>query len=543
MTMRRGVLLLAIALSMASCRQSPKKALKAIASRGIAFAPSSLIQSAFDGDAETVGLFLRAGMDPNVVSEIGSIPGKITPLAAASAGCHADVVRALLAKGANANAKTQGGDTTLTLAARACAEKPEAEARGVIELLLDAGADLKARGRGYDSTLAIAIAAGNVPFVKIFMERKGIVDGHEQGALMDEPPATISAFNDRRREVRRLLLAYLAAQAKGATSLTPAEARKRIAGLGLRVERDGFHAAVHAGNVEALQLFFATGLDPIALGWLRDAAWSGKIHRNSVEFLAARGSAAATLVLPAAVEHGDLALVRKVLAHGADARAQGLKDQFPLAVAASKNWAEAVVLLLAAGADPNPPISPSPLALACAASGGRDDDRAARALIQRGADVDRRDSSGLTPAVHAARALGVANLRALIESGANLGIRGYQHENVLREALNRRDDAAAQTATLELLLRTAGAWPPTVKLEQIRHDLGSASMGGYRFDEPTMRARMHVGSPDEMTVNQLTWRLGLASTLLSEIEVAVSGRRVGVMRFDLPNGWHFEASP
>lgn len=80
------------------------------------------------GDSESVSLLLAAGADPNSVTaavpELGSNrnlrrpDGEDTPLLAAALGGHLDVMRQLVAAGANVTARTQDGATLLMQAVR-----------------------------------------------------------------------------------------------------------------------------------------------------------------------------------------------------------------------------------------------------------------------------------------------------------------------------------------------------------------------------------------------------------------------------------------
>ena len=72
---------------------------------------SSLTEAAMQGDTEKVQALLAKGADVNAKANNGA-----TALIAAAWGGHSDTVQALLAKGADVKAKTNGGGTALMMA-------------------------------------------------------------------------------------------------------------------------------------------------------------------------------------------------------------------------------------------------------------------------------------------------------------------------------------------------------------------------------------------------------------------------------------------
>jgi len=87
--------------------------------------------AAQDGDVEAVTGLLNDGHQPNVFDELGK-----TPLHYAAEGAHLDVMRLLLASGADVNAHDERviGNTALGEVASNCSFE-------VAKLLIDAGAD------------------------------------------------------------------------------------------------------------------------------------------------------------------------------------------------------------------------------------------------------------------------------------------------------------------------------------------------------------------------------------------------------------------
>jgi uncharacterized protein len=104
--------------------------------------------AAYEGDAHTAGLLLRAGAHPNVATDTG-----MTPLLLACEAGNADLVEALLRAGADANQTLGGAETPLMMAARTGSVP-------VLKLLLARGVSVDAREvkRG---TTALMWAADN----------------------------------------------------------------------------------------------------------------------------------------------------------------------------------------------------------------------------------------------------------------------------------------------------------------------------------------------------------------------------------------------
>lgn len=82
-----------------ACGQDQESALKRLRDQGIAYNQASFVERAGNGDAQTVKLFLQAGMDVNARDAKGR-----TPLRAAAAAGHTDVVKSLLEHNAAVNA-------------------------------------------------------------------------------------------------------------------------------------------------------------------------------------------------------------------------------------------------------------------------------------------------------------------------------------------------------------------------------------------------------------------------------------------------------
>jgi len=137
-----------------------------------------------------------------------------------------------------------------------------------------------------------------------------------------------------------------------------------------------------------------------------------------------------------AARTGDLETVRRLAAEGVDLDAENA-DRLPaIAYAAANGHLDVLRLLLEKGADPNRASSESgSTALHLAAQFGRTD--CAGALLEAGAEIDRRDQLGMTPLIKAAYSLQVGMVRFLLGKGADPAVRDARKETAL-EAVKRR---------------------------------------------------------------------------------------------------------
>ncbi|MFJ2029853.1 ankyrin repeat domain-containing protein [Streptosporangium sp. NPDC087985] len=126
-----------------------------------------------------------------------------------------------------------------------------------------------------------------------------------------------------------------------------------------------------------------------------------------------------TTALYRASTDGRVAIVRALLAAGADPnRSSGGEDEgLPLSGAAAWNHAEVVEALLAAGAEPSRRESGGWTALLWAAANGQAD--ALKVLLDAGADAEETNESGETALTLATRRGALGAVRALLEAGAD----------------------------------------------------------------------------------------------------------------------------
>ncbi len=158
----------------------------------VAPAPGALAEAAMRGDAAAVSALLGRGVDANAAQGDG-----MTALHWAADKDHADIAKALLARGANVRATTRlGAYTPLHLAAR----------RGhaaVAALLLEGGADPNATATTGVTALHLAAGAGSRPLVDALLAKGATVDAREP--QWNQTPLMFAAAAGRTDVVRTLV--------------------------------------------------------------------------------------------------------------------------------------------------------------------------------------------------------------------------------------------------------------------------------------------------------------------------------------------------
>lgn len=135
---------------------------------------STLLYSAYQGDAELVQKLLDAGADPNLGNEYGTFP-----LAEAIQEGNIDVIRLLLEHEANPNQGNLEGETALMIAARS-------GHMAAAELLLEHGADVNAKeGWGGQNALMWAAAQSQPDMMQLLITHGADLNAHGTARLWD----------------------------------------------------------------------------------------------------------------------------------------------------------------------------------------------------------------------------------------------------------------------------------------------------------------------------------------------------------------------
>ncbi|MEN6333061.1 MAG: serpin family protein [Phycisphaerales bacterium] len=373
-----------------------------------------------------------------------------------------DVARALLAHGADVNAKDEDGDTPLH------ASLSHWSGAGIAEMLVLAGADVGAKNNEGKTPLHLAVVnyyayAVNavtsqdpnrysteeavrgieLPFamkmVKLLVDKGADVKAVDSGG---GTPLHEAAGAGREEIVRFLVdkgADVNAVDSDGGTPLSDAAGWgsdgvvRFLLEKGARTDGDigatAVHQAAEFGHPAVLRLLIARGAPLEDRGerlWtpLHTAALCG--HTEVVELLLTAGASVdprdrdGRTPLHAAMRDGHADVARCLLAHGANVNAKDAKGATPLLLALCQGRTEAAKLLVAAGACMvKLPNGPHDATLHTAIDAN--DTALAGLLLDNGADAERRDVKGQTP-LHAAVAKGnVEVARLLLAHGADPG--------------------------------------------------------------------------------------------------------------------------
>jgi ankyrin repeat protein len=378
-------------------------------------------------DLKTTGLLIRAGARVDVANDLGA-----TPLYVACTNRNAAIVRLLLSAGANANAALLSGETVLMN----CARTGNDEA---VKALLARGADVNRRERSHDQTALMWAAAQQHPEVV--------------AALLGSGADVLARSRVYNQTVT--------------SEVTQRAGREE---LNYTVPRGGSTAlllAARSGDARSAALLLGAGGDvdeklPDGMSALVVAAYSG--HRDVATLLLDWGANpdAAEIgytALHAAVLRGDLELVKKLLAAGANPNERitkgtplrRLSQDFelpktllgatPYLLAAKYLEVEIMAALVDAGADPRLPLKDGTTPLMAAAGmgsahqanrrnltafdGGQMEDEslvfdAVTAALRFGAEVNATSGSGDT-ALHSAASFGYDTVvQLLVDKGARV---------------------------------------------------------------------------------------------------------------------------
>jgi len=135
------VFLLAAALTNSGCFKNDPKAVQrqeardGLSRRGIPYSEESFVQSARNGDAIAVNLFLQSGINVHARNKIGE-----TALLAAAFGDYTEIIDLLLANGADADVNTKRNEGQTPLMAAAVNGN-----RNTVRVLLAHGADVNTK--------------------------------------------------------------------------------------------------------------------------------------------------------------------------------------------------------------------------------------------------------------------------------------------------------------------------------------------------------------------------------------------------------------
>jgi ankyrin repeat protein len=393
-----------------------------------------LLNAANIGDLTDAQAALAEGADINTKKLCFSY-GQ-TPLMAASHNGHTDVVKFLLEKGADVNAKNKYGDTALRnavllfnraevlksvnnsdkdatfiakrMAMQDASEKVHAE---IVKLLLDKGADVNTKTDNGTTALIEAASRGMTEAVRLLLDR-----GADANVMATDGDTA-------------LRLAKVQGYAEIVQMLEKVGAK---AGEDKNTE---LIWASHAGNLAAIQALLDQGADVNTKTYdlhetpLMIASLNG--HAKAVELLLDRGAVLdwwdtnGTTSLMKASQNGDIELVRLLLDRGAFINKLSDKGWSSLRKAASRCHIEVVKLLLDRGAD-------AKYCLVTAAESGCTE--LVKLLLEKGYDVNEKDHYGRAALILASLNGHSDVVRMLLDRDVDVNVRATDGTTALKAA-------------------------------------------------------------------------------------------------------------
>jgi ankyrin repeat protein len=403
-------------------------------------------------DVETVRLLLRAGVNGNATNRYG-----VTPLALAATNGNPAIIEALLKAGADPNAALPEGETVLMTASRT--GNPEA-----VKLLVNHGAEVNAQESWLGETALMWAAAQNhAAAIRVLLERGAKPDiasnlttyKRKVGGQTVLPRGGFTAAMYAAREGA---LDAIGALADGGANLNLADPDGSTPLILAIINAHYDVAALLAEKGADLDRADSTGMTPLYAA----------VDMNTLQFMHGRptsrpsGQLDSVELIKALVARGakpDLALTAPTLQRHNNGPNQNLGEGTTPLMRAAKSGDVAVMrLLLAAGADATLKQKNQNTLLMLAAGFGRKFNQnadsqeyergteaelfeAVKLCVELGLDVNAANVAGDT-AMHVAA--GESIVRFLAEHGARLDVKNRQGRTPLDVAILRKDGSGRQ---------------------------------------------------------------------------------------------------
>ena len=214
------------------------------------------------------------------------------------------------------------------------------------------------------------------------------------------------------------------------------------------------HSAAEGGDMSIIEIILSDGIevdskDSFGATPLMIAA--AKCKKQAVDFLLSKGADpslttnAGRNLLHAAVEGGDVSIVKAMLLHDIPLDSTDNDGITSLMIAAALNNVKTVEFLLSKGADPFLKTNEGRTALFFTAQGFHTD--VIKLMLSRGLEIDSQDDQGLTTLMWAAVLANLPAVRCLLEKGADPLLTANNGWSSLHFA-----SCGANTATVETLL-------------------------------------------------------------------------------------------
>ena len=363
-------------------------------------------------DVEKVKSLLSKGANVNVIDE----KDYRTPLALAAGKGPLEMVKVLLATGADLKMKYRRGRSVM---AYAFTEAMLHGREDIAGLFLELGADVNTSGTVERSPLECAVHC-SAEFVKLLLDKGAQVNGKSKNGVA---ALTAAARLGKADTVRLLLDRGVDASTRTKRRMTPLTA----VAVGPGFRKASGKSPAGDSYLEVVKLLLEKGAEVDAANWqgrtlLMAAAKEG--HPEIAELLLEKGAdvnAEDNTGRPAlmyATEAGDSKTIGLLIAKGADANAKNRYGETALMNAVDRGRVEAVKLLLESGADPNAKLDDGSTVVMTATIPGQVD--VVKLLLEKGADVNAQTEDGSTALTWAA-VLGRTELVKLLKSQRSRG--------------------------------------------------------------------------------------------------------------------------
>ncbi|MDB6063834.1 MAG: Ankyrin repeat-like protein [Pedosphaera sp.] len=410
-----------------------------------------LMMSVEAGKPDMVDLLLSKRADVNATCpDTTHAPGRTALHAAARAG-RKTIAEALLAHGANVNAKDSNGSTPLHLAA-------QAGYKAVAELLLAHKADFSIKDTSGRAVLDAAVDGGNRSIVEWLLENHADVNSRDSNGKTP----LMRAVSNIQIEMVRILLAHGA----DVKAQIPQENGGQIP------KWTALDFAVAQKLDEIAKLLLENHADPNATFEETRREDQGGIP-GAGKVITVTGMTPLMLT----VRYRSMEIAQILLEHGADANLKNSEGQTALLGAVQQNDEKMVQLLLEHAADANAADKKGNTSLNWEISHSEPQLQIAELLLAHGADANARDESGKSPLHWAIKYDKKAFVESLLAHGADVNLKDssgnapldvenskYSHPNEMTEIgqLLRRHGALSAIELFTIRVTRKGMESPTI---------------------------------------------------------------------------------